>query len=371
MQACLSCWASRFRARLEGMRLLIHARNRALAVDAGCIIDADGGFDLSLDFPDAEIAPGLINAHDHLHRNHFGRLGHPPYRNAYEWAADIQARHADWIAYGRTRPRREALLEGAWKNLFCGVTTVVHHDAWESDFESGFPLKLARLRCADSLGMTPDLAPHLAPPGGGVPFCLHVAEGVDPRAASEVEQLAERGWLGADLIAVHGVGMDEKALRCFRASGAALVWCPSSNFFLFGRSAPAALLEEGIDVLLGSDSRLTGEGDLLDELRCARRLGMLDDTRLTEAVGKTAARRLGLAAPTLEHGAAADLVVLRKPVLEACAEDILLVLVDGVPRLAHPSLSPLLTPFFGPAEEKTMDGVVRWTTVPAPGIAPP
>ena len=347
------------------MRLFIHARNRALAVEGGCIADAEGGCDLALHFPDAEIAPGLINAHDHLHRNHYGRLGHPPYLSAYEWAADIQARHAHRIGDGRARPRREALLEGAWKNLFCGVTTVVHHDRWESDFESGFPLKLARLCCADSLGMTPDLAP----PPGGDPFCLHLAEGIDPRAAGEVGELAERGWLGSDLIAVHGVGMDENAMRRFRASGAALVWCPSSNFFLFGRSAPPPLLEEGIDVLLGSDSRLTGGGDLLDELRCARGLGLLDDARLEAAVGTTAARRLGLPAPSLEQGAAADLVVLRKPVLDACAEDVLLVLVDGVPRLAHPSLSPLLTPFFGPAGEKTMDGVVRWTAAAASGIA--
>jgi cytosine/adenosine deaminase-related metal-dependent hydrolase len=349
------------------MRLVIHARNRALAVEGGCIAAADGGGDLILRFPDADIAPGLINAHDHLHRNHYGRLGHPPYQSAYDWAADIQARHADCIDQGRARPRREALLEGAWKNLFCGVTTVVHHDPWERDFEFGFPLKLARLHCADSLGMTPDLALDLLPPGGDVPFCLHVAEGVDPRAAGEVDELAERGLLGSDLIAVHGVGMGENAVRRFRASGAALVWCPSSNLFLFGRSAPPALLGNGIDVLLGSDSRLTGDGDLLDELRCARGLGMLDNTRLAAAVGETAARRLGLPAPSLEHGAAADLVVLRKPVLDASAEDILLVLVDGVPRLAHPSLSPLLAPFFGPAEEKTMDGVVRWIATPALG----
>ena len=352
------------------MRLSIHASNRALAVVDGRIADADDPCDLILQFPDAEIAPGLINAHDHLHRNHYGRLGQPPYRSAYDWAADIQARHADCIFHGRARPRREALLEGAWKNLFCGVTTVVHHDPWESDFERGFPLKLARLRCADSLGMTPDLPPDFLSPGGDVPFCLHVAEGIDPRAAGEVDELAERGWLGPGLIAVHGVGMDETATRRFRASGAALVWCPSSNYFLFGRSASPALLDAGIDILLGSDSRLTGEGDLLDELRCARGLGMLDDTRLAAAVGETAARRLGLPAPSLEPGAAADLVVLRKPVLDASAEDILLVLVDGVPRLAHPSLGPLLDPFFGPAEEKTVDGVVRWIATPALGTPP-
>src|SRR6185503_8160801 len=101
------------------------------------------------------------------------------------------------------------------------------------------------------------------------------------------------GLLGPDLIAVHGVGMDADAVARFRASGAALVWCPSSNLFLFGRTAPDDLLAEGTDVLLGSDSRLTGDGDLLDEIRCARALGGLGDERLAGAVGAVAARRSG------------------------------------------------------------------------------
>src|SRR5215469_1730386 len=105
------------------MRLLIRARNREVAVEGDRIVEPHGGFDRVLDFPEADVAPGLINAHDHLHRNHYGRLGRPPYANAYAWAADIQAGDACRIAEGRALQRREALLEGAWKNLFCGVTT--------------------------------------------------------------------------------------------------------------------------------------------------------------------------------------------------------------------------------------------------------
>ena len=88
------------------MRLLIRARNREVAVDGDRIVEADGAFDLILAFPDADVAPGLINAHDHLHRNHYGRLGRPPYPNAYAWAADIQACEAERIGEGRARPRR-------------------------------------------------------------------------------------------------------------------------------------------------------------------------------------------------------------------------------------------------------------------------
>jgi cytosine/adenosine deaminase-related metal-dependent hydrolase len=339
------------------MRLLIHARNRTVAVADGRIVEPDGGFDLQLSFPDADVAPGLINAHDHLHRNHYGRLGRPPYANAYAWAADIQAGDAHRIAEGRARDRRQALLDGAWKNLFCGVTTVVHHDPWEADFDDGFPLKVAPIPCADSLGMDPDLER----PSGGGPWCLHLAEGADARAAREVDELDDRGLLGPDLIAVHGVGMDEDAVDRFRASGAALVWCPTSNRFLFGRTAPQALLAEGTDVLLGSDSRLTGDGDLLDEIRCARSLGLLDDGRLSGAVGEFAARRFGLPAPSLQPGSPADLIVVRKPVLDAGSQDVLLVLVDGAPRIADPALAEALNPFVRKAEEKSVGAVVRWT----------
>jgi imidazolonepropionase-like amidohydrolase len=92
-----------------------------------------------------------------------------------------------------------------------------------------------------------------------------------------------------------------------------------------------------MDVLLGSDSRLTAAGDLLDELRAARALGSLGDDRLLDAVGATAARRLGIAAPSLEIGAAADLAVFRRPPLEASAADVALVVAGGVVRVADPA----------------------------------
>ncbi|HEU4962042.1 MAG TPA: amidohydrolase family protein [Sphingomonas sp.] len=339
------------------MRLLIAARNRTVGLDGGRVVAPEGRFDTTLSFPDAEVRPGLINAHDHLHRNHYGRLGVPPYRSAYAWAHDIQARYAAHIAERRAVPRREALFAGAWKNLFAGVTSVVHHDAWEADFEAGFPLRVVRVQSADSLGMTP----AVAPPPRGLPFCLHLAEGIDPAAAAEVGSAAGRGLLGPDLIAVHGVGMDQAGIARFRASGAALVWCPTSNLFLFGRTAPAALLASGLDVLLGSDSRLTGAGDLLDELRHAQALGLIDDQRLEAAVGTVAARRLGFASPSLEPGARADLVVLARPLLVASARDVLLVVAGGIPRVASLDLAPVLNRIAPGGAPMRIGPVTRWT----------
>ncbi len=339
------------------MRLLVVASNRMVAIDGDRIVAPAGRFDLTLTFPDAEVRPGLINAHDHLHRNHYGRLGVPPYRNAYAWARDIQARYPEHIAERHAMPRREALRAGAWKNLFAGVTSVVHHDAWEADFDAGFPLRVIRVRCADSLGMSPD---YERPPPG-VPFCLHLAEGVDDVAASEVNDAAGCGLLGPDLIAVHGVGMRTDAVARFRASGAALTWCPTSNLFLFGRTVPPGLLAEGLDVLLGSDSLLTGAGDLLDEMHHARSLALIDDHRLEQAVGSVAARRLGIAAPVLEPGARADIVVLAKPLLAASARDVLLVVAGGIPRVAALDLAPLLNRIAPDGAPMRIGPVTRWT----------
>ena len=334
------------------MRLRLEAANGAVEVMHGCIVAPSGLFDRRIAVPDGMLHPGLINAHDHLRLNHFGRLGRGPYANAYDWATDIQKRHRAIIAAGRTVPRRAALLWGAWKNLLAGVTTVVHHDSWEPDFEHNFPLHVARIPFADSLGMTPKLT-H--PPDG--PFALHLAEGMDTAAAEELRTAADLGLLDARLLAVHVVGADADGIARMRDSGGAVLWCPTSNRFLFGRTTPAALLANGIDVLLGTDSLLTGDGDLLDELRAVRGVA-LTDARLLDAVGELAARRLGLAAPSLDVGARADLVIARRPLLDASAADIALVMVAGALRVLDPALLPQASMTGG--QLFTHKGMCRW-----------
>ena len=336
----------------------MEAGNAAVGVERGRVVPPEGRFDVVLAVPGGELRPGLVNAHDHLHRNHYGRLGAPPYPDAYTWGREIHARHAAEIIRGRALPRRRALLRGAWKNLLAGVTTVVHHDRWEPDFERGFPLRVARVRFAHSLGFEPELAGIAA---GAGPRAVHLAEGTDAAAADEVRELDRRGLLTAGLLAVHVGGADADGVRRLRAAGAAVVWCPSSNLFLFGRTAPRELLAPGTDVLLGSDSLLTGAGTLLDEIRAARRLGLVSDARLLDAVGATAARRLGLPEPSLEVGAPADLAVFRRPVLEAGADDVALVVAGGTLRVLDPSLAPALGRWEGNGTMVETDGVVRWT----------
>jgi cytosine/adenosine deaminase-related metal-dependent hydrolase len=332
------------------MRLLIEADNTSVGIENGRIIESSGTFDHVV-CSTGEVRPGLINAHDHLHRNHYGRLGAPPYANAGEWAQDIQSRFADTIAQGRVMSRRPALLVGAWKNLLSGVTHVVHHDSWEPDFADSFPIKVVRIPSADSIVHDPQFAPPI-----DAPYALHVAEGVDDIAAAEISAIDARGLLNRHLLAVHAVGADQEGVARLRACGCAIVWCPTSNQFLFGRSLPSALLEGDVDVLLGSDSLLTSAGTILDELRAART--KLSEQRLVRAVGELAADRLGLAAPSLEPGAPADLVLFRRPLPEADVEDVLLVAVDGILRVLDPELVMPLGVEGG--QLITWRGVTRW-----------
>lgn len=339
------------------MRLLVEAANTSLGVADGRIVRPTGRFDATFRVPDGELRPGLINAHDHLHRNHYGRLGAPPYANAYEWGHDIHARDAEVIACGRAVSRREALLHGAWKNLRAGVTTVLHHDEWEPEFDIDFPIRVAPLASVHSLGFASDSLPkqHTGP------FAIHLAEGVDGSSAEEIRELDQRGLLTSNLIAVHVVGADADGIERFRRSGAAVTWCPTSNAFLFARTAPRALLADGVDVLLGSDSLLTGQGSLLEEIRCARALGMLSDARIQGAVGDVAARRLKISPPTMEIGAPADLVVLRRPLLEASDADVVLVICDGTLRVLAPALVDCLGPRAAIGGVALRGDVRQWT----------
>lgn len=281
------------------------------------------------------LRPGLINAHDHLQLNHYPRVGDPPYRNAYQWGQDIHARFAHEIRRAGTLPRRDALLFGALKNLLGAVTTVVHHDPWHPTLNGTFPIRVARVRVAHSLGFERDFAGAIA--GSREtrtrPLSMHVAEGVDPVARAEVRECERRGLLRRDLLAVHLVAANAEDARLLRRAGAAIVWCPTANQFLFGRTAGRELFARGPDLLLGTDSLLTASGTMLDELRAARRLGYVSDQRLRAAVGVTAARRLGLPTPRLLPGRPADLVFLRRPVFQATPRDVALVIVGGKPRL--------------------------------------
>lgn len=216
------------------------------------------------------VYPGLINAHDHLSFNLFPRLGNPPYRNSYDWGNEIKAKNKALIDPILRLPLRDRLSWGAWKNIFSGVTTVVHHDPYFQHFRLGYPVDvLSRFTWAHSLGFENDIRERLVRRKRYVPFILHLAEGTDDRATAEVGRLAELGGLDERTVAVHAVGITDSDIEALHEASASVVWCPASNYFLFRRTAPVKKLRGRVRLAIGTDSTLTGSPTLFDELRLA------------------------------------------------------------------------------------------------------
>jgi hypothetical protein len=78
--------------------------------------------------------------------------------------------------------------------------------------------------------------------------------------------------LGPRTILVHAVGADREMWDLILRRRASIVWCPTSNLFTLGETLSPECLQSGIPMALGSDSGLTGAGDLIDEISIASEL---------------------------------------------------------------------------------------------------
>ena len=216
--------------------------------------------------------PGLINAHDHLEFNLYPRLGRGPYPNSKAWAEDVYAPHRDPIRQQLQVPKSVRLVWGGIKNLLSGVTTVCHHNRRDDPtLDDHFPVRvIKRFGWAHSLDFSPDVRERFLATPKSWPFILHLGEATDAHGVEEIFKLHEMGALDNRTILVHAVALDSKGLALAKTCGGSLIWCPSSNLFMLGKTLEARVLRSRLPIALGSDSAVTAEGDLLDELRVAR-----------------------------------------------------------------------------------------------------
>jgi cytosine/adenosine deaminase-related metal-dependent hydrolase len=129
------------------------------------------------------------------------------------------------------------------------------------------------------------------------------------------------------------------------------VWCPASNRFLFGRTAPVRQLLDASSsasahICLGSDSRVTGARDLLDEMRAAAAAAQVSAHELLRMVTTAPARVLNLpCGGRIEVGEPADLLVVpplgedaATALLGTARRDVMLVAIGGDPIVGAPAL---------------------------------
>jgi cytosine/adenosine deaminase-related metal-dependent hydrolase len=289
------------------------------------------------------ILPGLINAHDHLEFNLYPRLGLGPYANAGAWARDVYRPDESPIAEHLRVPKNTRLLWGGVKNLLSGVTTVCHHNPRAPVFDRHFPVRVVKqFGWAHSLEFSPDLSERFQRTPPAWPFILHLGEGVDRAAKREIFALNEMGALDSRTVLTHAVALGARGLQLAKQRGASVIWCPTSNLFVLGRTLSGEALRSCIPIALGTDSALTAEGDLLDEIRAARRVSKLPAAVIYNMVTAGAAKilRLRRSAGTLVPGGPADLIAIaddgRSPA-EALlrAEGPALVMIGGVVKLAR------------------------------------
>ncbi len=310
--------------------------------------------DLIVDLGGDRLFPGLINAHDHLQLNGFRRQKYRVrYANVKDWIDDVSRRKpmdAELLEC-QSVPLRTRQVHGGLKNILSGVTTVAHHDPIPAALlASDFPTRVvANIGWAHSLAIDGDVRVQRSYRDTPTewPWAIHAAEGVDLEATHEFDRLDALGCIGPNTLIVHGVGMNSAQQERLVTAGGGLIWCPSSNMHLFGGTADITVLASMHRVALGTDSRMSGERDLLSELSVAQRLSELDSFALESMVTSDAARLLGLQdCGTLEPGTRADLLILpaRRPLSSSSRADIRLVMLNGQIRLGDTHYVPQLAP---------------------------
>jgi cytosine/adenosine deaminase-related metal-dependent hydrolase len=350
------------------------ARGRITRISSNALSD-------SSDFPEIDldgflVMPGLINAHDHLEFALYPRLADPPYYSYVDWGEHIHNKFPSVIAMHHAVPKQVRVWWGGIRNLLCGVTTVSHHNPlWPELERHDFPVRVIQeYGWAHSFTLGGDLQEARAATPTGKPFIIHACEGIDERARGELWGLDRLGVLDNSTVLVHGLAIDREGVGLLRDRGASLVVCPTSNNFLFGRLPDLDMFNANLKVALGSDSPLTADGDLLDEIRFViRACGIAPDAAYRMVTNASAAiLRLNDGRGAIDKFGPADLIAVRDTGVEAAERlacmsltDVEFVMIAGQVQLASSEVRERLPHGmkYG-LEPLSIDGTIRWLRAP-------
>ncbi|MGC4022295.1 MAG: amidohydrolase family protein [Cyclobacteriaceae bacterium] len=302
--------------------------------------------ELTLDGTNCFLYPGFINSHDHLEMNLYPHMGTPLYKNYTEWANDIYKPKESPVREIERLDIKDRLFWGGIKNLISGAITVVHHNPWHRILsKEKFPVEVVQTSWAHSLAFEKNVLKKF-PKKKTLTFVIHAGEGVDEFASTEISKLHELNLLQKNTSLIHAIALDEKNIRLIENAKSSIIWCPSSNLFMFNRTSPINLIKDKISVALGTDSTMTGTSTLLDEMRTAKNTGLATSREIFEMVTSTPASIFNIEAPRIKIGNRANLWI--SPIIKSdyyenifsiTASDIKGVFVQGDLRLCDHELS--------------------------------
>jgi len=330
---------------LNNVRMALSSQKVSISVKDGKIAQVLPGHfhdktgDLNLIFDNAIVFPGLINSHDHLDFNLFPPLAGRVFKNYTEWGVHIHVKYKDIIDSVLRIPEPLRIQWGIYKNLLCGVTTVVNHgkrikapNDLITVFQNCQSIHSVHFEKRWRVSLNNPLKKNL-------PAVIHCGEGTDDLSRNEIDQLLRSNILKRSIVAVHGVAMNEDQAKQFKA----LVWCPESNCFLLNKTAPIDHLRKDLPILFGTDSTLTGDWNIWNHIRKGNQTKLLSDQELFYSLTISPANTWGLNTGAIAEGMDADLVISKaESFLATDPQNILLVMHKGHISLFDETLLPYL-----------------------------
>lgn len=324
------------------------------------IISGPATAEISVDLHGLAILPAFINGHDNLLATYLPFQGRNwPHLTWLSWDNEIKA--SSLFAERMLISPEDLYQLGAYRNILWGAVFVVDHipDFVRRPFEKELPVRLL-----SDFGIAHSVGAYALNWGRGIraeyeyaverglPFIIHIAEGFDRDSKQSLRQLDEMGALGENTVLVHGLSLSDHDLDRIAAAGAHLVWCPSSNRFIYNARPPIEkALSRGINVCLGTDSAMAGGSGMLQSLKSAmEELPALDplDLLAMATVNASLAFRLKDRG-ALGVGQWADLVIFNRRPTDSLKEiiqtleleDLFLVVREGIPVYGDASLEKL------------------------------
>jgi hypothetical protein len=245
----------------------------------------------SIDLKGCHAYKPLINSHDHLIGNWY-----PPakdnelYPNAHIWVKEMQNTDSvlerNMVFKNNRFPMdfmvgngKILALLGGYKNLFSGVTTVQDHaPKQKNSYYDLFPIEVMKeyqqchsLTLGNFWGGDEPIKEWRSSKGE-LPFIVHLGEGLDRDTGREFSRLKDMGLLQPNTLLIHGISLTKKEIRECAEAGTSICWCTYSNYFLIGKTLDIdSCLEYGVNVVIGTDSTLSGSINLLHELQYAHK----------------------------------------------------------------------------------------------------